>query len=158
MKQDHSCLTGLFHWIKAVMGWYSAQCLWSISFKLRSQMQLRVRAVQCLCTAWMLQLTAAHLRGPVLSQLFRASQQAQAARDTPVHPQLQIAHITSGASCPCRLSSTLYVFLDSTNLPIDTWAALISSEFNSWHWSSVKLTQTASGAPFTSDLLAPFSL
>lgn len=110
------------------------------------------------CTVWMLQLTAVHLQGAVLSQLFRASQQAQAARDTSVHLQLQIAHITSGASCPCRLSSIFYALLDSTNLPSDIRAALISSKFNSWQWSSTKLTQLASGVPFTSDLLVPLSL
>lgn len=142
-------------WMKAVMGWYSSQCLWSISFKLCSQIRLRVRAVQCLCTVWVLQLTAAPLPGPVLTQLFRASQPAQAARDT-----------SAPANCPhhlwslmsLQLSSILYALLDSVNLPSDTWAALISSKFNSWQCSSGKLTQPASGAPFTSDLLALWSL
>lgn len=54
------------------------------------------------------ELTAALLQGPVLSQ------QTPAARDTPVHLQLQTAHITFGTSCPGCLPS----FMPYWTLPI----------------------------------------
>lgn len=60
MKQNHSSPTGLFHWIKTVMGWYSTHCLWSISFKLCSQMWLRVRG----CPVFMHSVDAAAHSSP----------------------------------------------------------------------------------------------
>lgn len=90
------------------------------------------------CPAWMLQLSAAHLWGPVLCQLFRASQPAQAARNTALHLQLQIAHISSGASCPCRLSSILILPISPMTSEL-LWSPQSSTAGSDLAWSSRSL-------------------